>query len=394
MEIVTGDGLHRLNQLSQRARSIQAAVAYWTLPNDMLDPSFMRAIAHPEGFLCCDIHGPTSITCLSDMRRSLGNVYLHLYQLVGKNDVSDAKGMPDNLMHSKVYVFDDGSDTVQLWVGSHNATTRAMSGINFECAVLSTISKSSLAYAQVMDHLQKIRRTSTLFNLNHGGRYRTLQGGWGADGFIEVIDNTNAPLTRGTELGIFGSISTDHQQLKKVGKRLYLAATQATTGQESFYKVEVTQSGLMTGGKSALRFGDRRFAERFAPRIPTLGRLCPVSANTHRQSRFFVTLKVGEALPASTVVVEAPPEKAWSDMSDREYFQITRSEGLLPVEKIAEPTRRPNYKLQKPFEFEPVMLLDNEESLRKAKAFQQTSLQEKMGLRDHPLIRKRIILKD
>ena len=33
MEIITGDGLERLNQLSRSARSVQAAVAYWTFPN-------------------------------------------------------------------------------------------------------------------------------------------------------------------------------------------------------------------------------------------------------------------------------------------------------------------------------------------------------------------------
>lgn len=395
MEIITGDGLDRLNQLSRNARSIQAAVAYWTLPKEMLDSAFGSGIAHPDGFLCCDIHGPTSIDCLTDLRRSAGNVYLHLYQLVGKNDVPDAKGMPDNLMHSKVYVFDDGSNTVQLWVGSHNATSRAMLGINFECATLTTLDKSSSAYAQVMAHLEKIRRTSTLFNLDHVGRYRTLQGGWGTDGFIEVIDNTNASLPRGTEIGIFGSITADHQQLKKVGRRLYLALTQATTGIETFYQVEITQSGLMRGSQSStgLRFGDRRYALRFAPRIPTLGVHGQVTADIYRKARFFVTLRVGEALPASTLVVEAPPQEAWLDVGDAEYFLNLRGETVLPDEKQPTPRRRAQYKLQKPAEHVSALRLDNEESLRKAKAFQPTSLEEKMGLMDHPLIRKRIILK-
>lgn len=396
MEIITGDGLERLNQLSRNARSIQAAVAYWTLSEDLLDPAFVRGISHPDGFLCCDIHGPTSIDCLTDLRRSAGNVYLHLYQLVGKNDVPDAKGMPDNLMHSKVYVFDDGTNTVKLWVGSHNATTRAMLGINFECAVLTTLDNGSSAYAQVMSHLQKIRRTSTLFNLDQVGWYRSLQGGWGADGFIEVIDNTNAPLRRGTEIGIFGNIAADHQQLKKVGKRLYLALTQTATGLETFYQVEITQSGLMRGSQSStgLRFGDRRYALRFASRIPTLGPLSQVTADIHRNARFFVTLKVGDALPASTLVVEAPPQVTWLSMTDTEYFQNMRGENLLPINKDPVPSRRARYKLQKPAEQVSVFRLDNEESLRRAKAFQPTTLEDKMGLMDHPLIRKRIILKD
>jgi PLD-like domain len=390
MEIITGDALTRLNQLSRNARSIQAAVAYWTLPMDSLDPAFVRAIAHPDGFLCCDIHGPSSIDCLSSLRSALGNVYLHLYQLVGKNDVPDAKGMPDNLMHSKVYVFDDGSNTVQLWVGSHNATSRAMLGINFECAVLTTVDKSSDAYRQVMQHLLTIRNSSTVFDLNHVGRYRTLQGGWGADGFIEAIDNTHTSVPKGTEIGIFGNIPDDHQQLKKVGKRLYLALTHSITGHETFYQAEITQSGKLNGG---IRFSDRRFALRFTSKTPTLGSLSQVTTDVLRRATYFVTLKIGDPLPPSTVVVEAPPEEVWSDVPDNEYFQNVRGEKLAPSTKISSSIKRPTYRLQKPMEYVEVLMVTNEQSLRKAKAFQQSSMEERMGLLDHPLIRKRIILK-
>lgn len=390
MEIITGQGLERLNQLSRNARSIQAAIAYWTLPSDTLDPAFVRAIAHPDGFLCCDIHGPSSIDCLAGLRSEMANVYLHLYQLVGKNDVPDAKGMPDNLMHSKVYVFDDGSNTVQLWIGSHNATSRAMLGINFECAVLTSLEKSSQAYLQVMQHLHAIRKSSTAFNLDDVGRYRSLQGGWGADGFIEALDNTQSAIANGTEIGIFGNIPDDHQQLKKVGKRLYLALTQSATGKETFYEAEITQSGKLNGG---LSFGDRRYALRFSPQIPTLGTVSKVSSDVLRQASYFVTLRIGDPLPASTTVVEAPPKDVWNDIADSEYFQSVRGENLLSNFQAQDTRKRPKYRVQKPLEYVQVHHAMNEESLRKAKAFQETTMQEKMRLMDHPLIRKRIILK-
>jgi hypothetical protein len=40
-----------------------------------------------------------------------------------------------------------------------------------------------------------------------------------------------------------------------------------------------------------------------------------------------------------------------------------------------------------------VQRMVDEESLRKAKAFQESTIEDKMMLLDHPLIRKRIILK-
>jgi hypothetical protein len=314
---------------------------------------------------------------LLGLKSELANVYLHLYQLVGKNDVPDAKGMPDNLMHSKVYVFDNGSNTVQLWVGSHNATTRAMMGINFECAVLTSIEKNSHSYQQVMQHLHAIRKASTLFNLDHVGRYRSLQGGWGADGFIEAIDNSHITVPKGTEIGIFGNITKDHQQLRKVGKRLYLALSHPDTKKETFYQAEITQSGVLNGG---LRFGDRRFALRFAPQIPTLETMSQVTPEVIRRSSYFVTLKIGDPLPASTVVVEAPPQVVWSDISDAEYFQQVRGD-LNPAQtQTTSQRRRPQYRVQEPMKYATVQRMVDEESLRKAKAFQESTIEDKMML--------------
>jgi len=391
MEIITSQAMNRLNQLSRNAQSIQAAIAYWTLPPESLDAAFIRAITHPDGFLCCDIHGPTSIDCLADLRREMANIYLHLYHLVGKNDVKDAKGMPDNLMHSKVYVFDDGSNTVHMWVGSHNATSRAMQGINHECAVLTTIDKSSTVYQQVMQHLLSIRRSSTLFNLDDVGKYRALQGGWCTDGFIEAIDDTNSVLPNGSEISIFGNIPADHNQLKKVGKRLFLALTQSASDKEIFYPAEITQSGRLNGG---LSFGNRRYALRFTPQIPTLKPTNQVTAEVLRQAKYFVTLKIGSPLPASITVVEAPPQDVWSDIADSDYFQSQRNASTNSNTLTSRQIKKPQYRIQKPIEITEIACsMAYEEDLRKVKAFQETNMHEKMRLMDHPLIRKRIILK-
>jgi hypothetical protein len=66
MEIITGQGLERLNQLSRNARSIQAAIAYWTLPSNTLDPAFVRAIAHPDGFCAATYMAPAASTVWLD----------------------------------------------------------------------------------------------------------------------------------------------------------------------------------------------------------------------------------------------------------------------------------------------------------------------------------------
>ena len=234
IEIITKNAFQRFHQLCDESICIKAAVAYWTLPKSILPVSFIKSIGHPEGFLCTDIHSPTSINCLSELRSENSNIYLHLFQLIGRTEVNDSKGIPDNLMHSKVYIFENETELVKIWIGSHNATLRAMTGINFECSSLITTDKNNLIYKNTLKHLFDIKQSSLIFDLNLISYYKSLQGGLATDGFIEVEDTSGDELQPKEQISIFGSLQEDYQQLKKVGKRLYLAVSNTRKNQEMF----------------------------------------------------------------------------------------------------------------------------------------------------------------
>lgn len=388
--------MDKFTELSNESICIKSAIAYWTLPVEKLPNSFISGIKHPDGFLCCDIHSPTSIDSLASLKEANANIYLHLYQLVGKTEVPDSKGIPDNLMHSKVYVFESIKGEIKIWIGSHNATMRAMTAINFECAIVFSTDKQSDVYRSVINHLHQIQNRSTEFNLNLTSYYRALQGGIGADGFIEVEDDSNTQLKSGESISIFGSVPEDYQQLKKVGKKLYLAVSNTNTGKEHFYCVTITQTGTMEGkGSKSITFSERRFAKRFNSQIPMLegGSKKALPLNIYDQAIFFVTLQIVEPLPTNTEAIEAPPEKIWKDVDLIEYHRKKCFDKIYSIDYI----QTGKYKIQEPINLEivakkEVMLFESTDNAEWSRAFTKLSLADKRALEKHPLIRKRIFL--
>jgi hypothetical protein len=65
IEVVTADAEARISELSDEFTRIKGAVAYWCFPPNRFSSAFVRGIAAPGGYLCCDYHLPTSITVLA-----------------------------------------------------------------------------------------------------------------------------------------------------------------------------------------------------------------------------------------------------------------------------------------------------------------------------------------
>jgi hypothetical protein len=107
IEVITDDAFSRLEQLAAGAIRIRVAMAYWTIPATDLPVRLLQAMKDDAaGFLCCDIHNPTSIDALTSLKSSGVDVRLHLVSTTGKSEIEDSTGMPNHLMHSKVIIFD------------------------------------------------------------------------------------------------------------------------------------------------------------------------------------------------------------------------------------------------------------------------------------------------
>ena len=393
VDVIERNGLEKLWELSAIAESIQAAVAYWTLPESILRPSFIKAISHSDGFLCCDIHSPTSIDSLCGINALGGNIFLNLYQLTGKTEVHDAKGIPDNLMHSKVYIFNHENAKATIWVGSHNGTFRAMGGINSECALTIEADKSSDLYHKVSDHIERIRRMSEKFRVEDSDYYRMLQGGGRSDQFIEVEDKSNVPLTIGSEISIFGSLMPDYEQLKKVGKRLYLSVIESSTEKELIYKVEINQSGLMrsSGNKANLSFNARRYAARLEYELPMLEPKQAVPKFIYDKAEYFVSLVILEKMPETTKALEASLEKPWLHISTEKYIGLI-SDSVRNHAEFGMPDKSPfgSFKIQSAVTKD---LLKEEDDIKIPSLLPCVlDLGERRSIKNHRLIRSRIII--
>ena len=56
--------------------------------------------------------------------------------------------------------------TVELWVGSHNWTNRAIAGLNIESSIVIQARNSSILFADAAQYLQKIKQICDEFELS------------------------------------------------------------------------------------------------------------------------------------------------------------------------------------------------------------------------------------
>ncbi len=322
IEVVTTGADVRISDLAREFSVIKAAVAYWCFPQERLSPEFVRGICAYGGYLCCDYHLPTSITVLTRLKSVGANVYLYLYNLVGRTEVPDSKGVPDHLMHSKILIFEHGSqDECAIWIGSHNGTARALMGINFECALVVRCSKQSDLYRGVLCHLDAIRARCTEFDLRDVEYYRSLQQQ--PDGLvtcIEVYTEAGLQPAPGEELSLFGTNSEDFTPLRSVDRDGVLSVTDRSSGVEHLFTVQITQSGrLNPENPRAVALSRRRYAfhENSLPELKPEG---AIPRQVYLRSKFFVTLRV-ETVLTDKVAVELPPREQWVNVPLASYLR-------------------------------------------------------------------------
>jgi hypothetical protein len=393
VEFIASNAFRRLNELSVGSVKIKAAVCYWTMPPNEFGPDFLAALRHKESCLVVDIHSPTSIDSLAKFGQAGANLYLYLFQIVGKTEGPDSKGIPDHLMHAKVFVFDYGSSDVKIWVGSHNGTKRALFGINFEFASVITCDRNSEIHLKAVNFIDRIKRISTEFKQSEIELYRMIQGVTTSEAFIEVIDNHSAPLMASSTVSIFGRRDADYTQLQKVGKTVYLSVTNSSSGDEVIYKASINQSGYLDKkNKASLKFNKRRFAVKNNSTIPDLEIEQPVPANLYATCKYFVTLKI-EALIIDQQAVEAPDENIWIDVDKSRYLNGAVQPILDEAPVISENLKIGKFRIQGVNLGQADSIFESEPISEMQRSLKVLSLSERVALTDHPLIRKRILVK-
>src|SRR5690606_39033027 len=147
-----------------------------------------------------------------------------------------------------------------VWIGSHNATQRALLGINIEASLVLPVARPSDAYDQAEQVLEAIRARCDLMDPSLVAYYKWLQGADPSDYVIELEDATDLPIPT-SRITIFGTEADDHRQLKQVDKQVFVSITSSASGIERFYLARIAQTGEMgSRAGSGTRFDERRYA--------------------------------------------------------------------------------------------------------------------------------------
>ena len=228
----------RLLKSINTCKSIRGAVAYWTIGTDFFQEKLTHALSLPDSFICVDLKLPTQIDQLASFVQKKSNIYLHHYMLVS----SIKHETKDNLLHEKVLLFEYENEA-EIWVGSHNMTIRALTGINKEAALIIRLSKDDNLYTEVDNHLTYLRNICIPFDLDHVEYYKWLQGKFDSPELILKMFTPNLDILRNSKptIQLLGKDKFMFSQLKTVNKYLYLEITNFI--ETTFFSAEVQLVG-------------------------------------------------------------------------------------------------------------------------------------------------------
>jgi hypothetical protein len=391
IEFIGSNAKKRLDELSVRSIKINAAVCYWTIPPGGLAPAFVNALRHNESCLIVDIHSPTSIDSLAKMNLIGANVFLYLFQIVGKTEVVDSKGIPDHLMHAKILVFDYGTPEIKIWIGSHNGTRRALLGLNFEFATVITCERDSGLHKKALEYIESIKNISAAFKQSEIDLYRVIQGGLQIDAFIELQEPTVSPLENRSTISIFGKRETDYAQLRRVGKSIYLSITDSVTGAEAIYKASIDQTGYLDKRRKDLKFDPRRFAVKDGASIPILETKQAIPTVIYNECKYFVTLKIdGPALAQDAM--EAPEGSLWTDVSIDRYLSGAKQPIIDEAPIVTNEHGIRKFRVQGVNLGQADSIFESPPVSEMQRSLKVLDLSERRALATHPLITRRILV--
>lgn len=394
IEVITDDAFSRLEALSANATCIRAVMAYWTILAEDLPPKFLQGLRSPEGFLCVDIHNPTSIDALASLKIAGVDVCLHLVSTTGKSEIEDSVGMPNHLMHSKVIIFDYAGSNSVIWVGSHNGTFRALNGINFECSLAVSTSPESDLYQDVLAHMTEVRNDSQSFSIDLVDHCRFLQGSKleNAVSVMEFENENDQPLALNEEITIFNMSRDDFKSCKTVDSGVYVSVHGA---KEILYSARVVQ----TGETPAVRdqsFSDRRYANRSKTDLPVLLGSTAVTKEMYQKGTYYAIVKVEKKVDELCHLLELPTDSAWVNLPPSGNIRLESLDAN--QSKLAHQRMRKIKGLTfKVPAFQEMMNAENTESFELADfqslAFKEIGLEQKRAIKRPALIRKKLLVR-
>ena len=306
-----------LKSALSRSQFLQAAVAYWTVNDNMCGPSLPTALRDDNGFLCVDLHPPTDIDALAALARKGARIYLFCEEITTPD--MGRKERP-HLLHTKMLLFWLKDQTVELWVGSHNWTNRAIAGLNIECSIVVKGRNSSILFADAAQYLHKIKQVSIQFDLSKVDFYKQAQRNLTQPTTPVIeLEGKNAAALGNITFALFGTDAQDLKELGTVGRDVYVSVFDSDSTEAYLYPASILHSGRLSAShRSAggISFSPRRYAFRRGHRFPVLLPENEVGTDVLTSAEYFVTLSL-QSIDDSVIAEHVPPKTpSWIEVSE------------------------------------------------------------------------------
>lgn len=305
--------LNRLQTVLEDSRTLRAAVAFWTVRKEDVNEDLTRALSG-NGFLCVDLQWPTDIEAVAGLKLAGADVWLHLARANAQRGEGKSHTQR-HLLHTKILLFDLWGGGSELWVGSHNWTGRALSGLNIEASVVFRLSRESALYRDSERLLLQIKGACEAFNPELIDDYHGWQGDGGDgddDGATErpvlMLRARDAAKLGGKVVSLFGKRDENYRDFMRVGEEVIVDVEDRDTKATSLYLASIRVAGLIEDAPVSHEEQLHAFAKGDRPLV--LGPERPDSKLVDK-ARFWVSVMMSREAPKECRLADVETRKRW-----------------------------------------------------------------------------------
>jgi len=319
----------QLSDTINRAEALYASVCFWSIGPDFFAADLVALIATPGSFCIADIHSPTNVDKINSFYQQGASRFFLFFKELHPKLRPDAF-IERHLMHTKMLLFDLPDGKAELWVGSHNFTRQALTGVNREASLVIPCHQNDVLYSKTLAYLHSILvdKDCHPFNPELLDTYKKLQGLPEEEIETGVMllpiawnsSDWGTPATLAQQLILLvGHHPDERRQFVSIGDNtlLTIRTHDLATGRVQYFSATLFGTNEIDPndpGSYRITLSERHLAVRQDTQLPFVApREETHDQDTLRQFRYWVTLRILDELPADLKFVKntKPVEATW-----------------------------------------------------------------------------------
>lgn len=314
-----------------RAEALYASICFWSIDPGFLSADLVKLLKADGSFCIADIHSPTNVDKINLFYQQGATHFFLFFKELRPKDRPDAF-IERHLMHTKMLLFDLPDGKAELWVGSHNFTKQALTGINREASLVIPCHQNDALYSKTLAYLHSILEDEDChpFDPNQLDTYKKLQGLPEEEIETGVVllpiawnsAEWGTPATLAQQLILLvGHRLDERRQFSSIGEDtlLTIRTHDLATGRIQYFSATLFGANDIDpndSGSYSITLSERHLAVRQDSQLPFVApRKEEHTQETLRQFRYWVSLRVLDELPADLEFVPTtrPATARWEE---------------------------------------------------------------------------------